>query len=123
MDGFDTTTTRGINNFGTVVGFGQAIDADTGDLGPVTGLIWFFNGTGYDGFLLDSLVDLPAGYTTYAAQAINDAGQIVGFGDTPDGVQRGYLLSMVPEPATWALLIGGFGMVGTALRRRRALAA
>jgi hypothetical protein len=26
----------------------------------------------------------------------------------------------VPEPATWALLIAGFGFVGTALRRRRA---
>ena len=26
----------------------------------------------------------------------------------------------VPEPASWALLIGGFGMVGTLLRRRRA---
>jgi hypothetical protein len=25
----------------------------------------------------------------------------------------------VPEPATWALMIGGFGMVGAALRRRR----
>jgi len=28
----------------------------------------------------------------------------------------------VPEPATWALMIGGFGMMGAALRRRRALA-
>jgi hypothetical protein len=25
----------------------------------------------------------------------------------------------VPEPATWALMLGGFGIAGTALRRRR----
>ncbi len=29
----------------------------------------------------------------------------------------------VPEPASWALMIGGFGMAGAALRRRRTLAA
>ena len=28
----------------------------------------------------------------------------------------------VPEPATWTLMIGGFGLTGSALRRRRALA-
>jgi hypothetical protein len=28
----------------------------------------------------------------------------------------------VPEPATWAMMIGGFGMAGAMLRRRRALA-
>ena len=27
----------------------------------------------------------------------------------------------VPEPATWALMISGFGMAGAMLRRRRAL--
>lgn len=34
---------------------------------------------------------------------------------------KGGLLDMaagVPEPATWAMMIGGFGMVGAAMRRR-----
>jgi len=31
--------------------------------------------------------------------------------------------SAVPEPATWAMLIGGFGLAGAALRRRRVVAA
>ncbi|WP_293403470.1 PEPxxWA-CTERM sorting domain-containing protein [Phenylobacterium sp.] len=30
--------------------------------------------------------------------------------------------SAVPEPATWAMMITGFGLAGTALRRRRSLA-
>lgn len=29
----------------------------------------------------------------------------------------------VPEPATWALMLGGFGLAGAALRRRRSVAA
>jgi hypothetical protein len=39
---------------------------------------------------------------------IGDAGQVV---NPPGGI---------PEPATWAMLIAGFGLVGAAARRRRA---
>jgi PEP-CTERM motif len=28
----------------------------------------------------------------------------------------------VPEPATWAMMLGGFGLIGTAMRRRRPIA-
>ena len=33
------------------------------------------------------------------------------------------LASAVPEPATWAMMIAGFGMAGTAIRRRQKLGA
>lgn len=33
-------------------------------------------------------------------------------GDTP-------MLAFVPEPATWAMMLGGFGIVGAAMRRRK----
>lgn len=32
-------------------------------------------------------------------------------------------ITPVPEPSAWAMMIGGFGLIGAALRRRRALAA
>ena len=39
------------------------------------------------------------------------------------GTNTVYSVSDVPEPATWALMIAGFGMVGGALRRQERLAA
>jgi hypothetical protein len=41
-----------------------------------------------------------------------------GFDDLPGGGT-----GVVPEPASWAMLITGFGLVGAAARRRRAAAA
>ncbi len=52
----------------------------------------------------------PGSYTLYKAQ------------DRSYGVNSNGTLSVagVPEPAAWALMIGGFGLAGAALRRRRA---
>lgn len=36
--------------------------------------------------------------------------------ETLNGTVAGF--ASVPEPATWAMMIGGFGMIGAALRRR-----
>lgn len=39
------------------------------------------------------------------------------------GVQYGPGIDPVPEPASWLMLISGFGLIGTAMRRRRLQAA
>ncbi|QMW23601.1 FxDxF family PEP-CTERM protein [Sandaracinobacteroides saxicola] len=56
------------------------------------------------------LVPLPAGVYSITIQG-NGAG----------GLPAGFFvqLTQVPEPATWAMMIAGFGLVGLGLRRRR----
>lgn len=44
-------------------------------------------------------------------------------GTYPVGTDGFAVAAQVPEPATWALLIVGFGMIGVAARRRKALLA
>ena len=46
-----------------------------------------------------------------------------GFGFAFDVTSFTLADSAVPEPATWAMMIGGFGLAGATLRRRKALAA
>lgn len=120
VPGFLSTTTRGISNNGTVVGFGyETVDEETGEFSDAIGLLWQFNGAGYDVFRLDNLVDNLGAARTFAVQSVNDAGEIVGFGPNQIGDVHAYLLTAVPEPASWALMIAGFGLTGATMRRRR----
>ena len=70
---------------------------------------------GFDGWYTESF--------TYTATASSELLKFVANG-TPAGAPPfalldGVSLGVVPEPATWALLLTGFGIVGVAARRRR----
>lgn len=118
---------RSINTARNVVGFGQTATAGAcGSVHPVTGVgfnsvgaFWQWNGAGYDTFAINDLVVNLNGWDLAAPQGINDLGQIVGFGVDELGNTRSFVLSAVPEPSIWAMLIAGFGLVGAVSRRRR----
>jgi hypothetical protein len=51
------------------------------------------------------------------------SGASQGLGDEGWGLERILVTGGVPEPATWALMLSGFGLAGVALRRRRTMVA
>jgi hypothetical protein len=82
---FSGSFARSINNQGVVVG--SCVDIP----GPPAAMIW----TAADGMRrLVDLVDLQSGWTFSEANAINDAGQIAGWG-IHNGQPRGYLLEPI----------------------------
>lgn len=56
---------------------------------------------------------------------LDEANTVIAGTDTPVDVEvlRQAFTSVVPEPATWSLMIGGFGVAGAVLRRRRTASA
>jgi len=71
------------------------------------GFTWLSDRQVYGSGLNFPTVDTGGGYGTNGIPEVN-------FSSTGIGV---------PEPATWALMIGGFGLAGASLRRRKAVAA
>ncbi len=104
-----------------------------------TGTALLSSGTGFGdnilstGFFTDTnAADLGALYASLAGGSItyslSDVDPFDNFYDFTQGVDGGLInvgtppvvLPGTPEPGTWALLIVGFGLVGTSLRRRHA---
>lgn len=77
--------------------------------------------------------NIPSNYpltnATFSAITGNGGNFRLQFGTNSGGDNMGPLLdnvsvgisSAVPEPATWAMMIAGFGLVGSAMRRRQTL--
>jgi probable HAF family extracellular repeat protein len=103
VPGAKCTQAVGINNSGEIIGRFQI------ENGPVQSFI--------DKKGVLTTIDVP-GSTSTQAIGINNRGQIVGEFDDPSlaFVATPVPLS-VPEPATWAMFLVGFGAIGFAMRR------
>lgn len=82
--------------------------------GESTAVLW------RDGSVIDlnTLIDPAAGLTLIDARAINNRGQIGALALNADGVEQIVLLTPVPEPKAWALLLGGVLVVALRVRAR-----
>ena len=54
------------------------------------------------------------------ARAINDSGAIVGDAyNSALGVEHAFVLTPIPEPETYAMLLAGLGLIGAIARRKQ----
>jgi probable HAF family extracellular repeat protein len=89
--GQDHSIAQGINDSGQVVGYGYVGN----NVDAYRAFLWSSGGGMRD---LNGLLDASgAGWTLKSAWAVNNAGQIVGYGINPDGDERAFLLDPVPE--------------------------
>jgi probable HAF family extracellular repeat protein len=95
----------GINTSGQVVG------SATSSSGSYHAFVTGANGVGMTD--LNDLATLESDYFQIA-YGINDQGQII----AGDSSGRAYLLSPVPEPKAFALILVGLGLVGFAARKQ-----
>jgi probable HAF family extracellular repeat protein len=117
QDGTPNSSANDINVAGQVVGVGTAANANGGSVRRA--FVWSAESGMLD---LNTVIDagdpLSGKFRLLEAQAINDLGQIVGYG-TINGVEHAFMLTPVPEPHQYGMMIAGLGMVGWMVRRRR----
>ncbi len=75
-----------------------------------------FDAASNQGLCFTNLASLCAGFGPVMAW-FNNSGRIAAFQSKPLG--SAVIGTAVPEPASWAMLIAGFGLTGLAFRRRR----
>lgn len=112
--GADAAEAKDINNAGQIVGFIYLKAANAGSRAAT-----WINGQVIDlnSLLPASVVD--AGWVLLGANAINEAGQIVGQArNTKTGVIDAFVLTPVPESGTFAMMLLGLGAVAIQARWR-----
>lgn len=113
LPGFTSSNALGMNSAGTVVGIltnpGESYQLNRGFIWDPVNEMRELNG----------LIGPASGWNLTQAYGINDAGQIVGFGTSPTGAEHGFILTPVPEPGTFSLLLAALGVIGITLRCKR----
>ncbi|BCT67923.1 PEP-CTERM sorting domain-containing protein [Nitrosospira sp. NRS527] len=112
--GTDDSQAYGINASGWVVGTSIIRPSEPTGSYQMRAFIAGVDGAGM--MDLNSFVNLANNNLTFSeARAINDLGQIVA--RASDG--HTYLLSPIPEPESYALMLAGLGLVGCIVRRKK----
>jgi probable HAF family extracellular repeat protein len=103
--GAGASEANAINNNGWIVG----------DTSSSNNAWLYMNGQSVN---LASVTLNATGWQLESATGINDAGQIIGYGEYQNGQTRAFLLTLVPEPSAWLLFAIGTLAVVTIARLR-----
>lgn len=114
LDGTDYSQAYDINASGWVVGTSIIKPRESTD--SYQGRAFIANVDGGGMMDLTSFVNIKNSNLTFSgAPGINDLGQIIALGN--DG--HSYLLSPIPEPESYALMLAGLGLVGCIAHRKK----
>jgi hypothetical protein len=107
-DVYTVTINGGVTAMSTVTAYPTSFDNTLGPAAAKAGPAWTDSGTSH--LQLDFA---PGTYSLAIASNCASGACPTTFGDRLDA------LTAIPEPATWAVMLVGFGGIGSAIRRRR----